>query len=101
MGSLREGSYKDINTLFDWIQRSPIWIRGRMMVTGGSYGGFMTLAVATSYNDRIRCSVDVVGPSNLVTFLETHQAIARICAAWNTATNAIPRCANFWNRSHR
>ena len=30
----------------------------------------MTLAVATNYNDRICCSVDVVGPSNLVTFLE-------------------------------
>src|SRR5215813_1646941 len=42
------------------------------MVTGGSYGGFMTLAVATHYNDRIGCSVDVVGPSNLVTFLEQY-----------------------------
>ncbi len=40
------------------------------MITGGSYGGFMTLAVATNYNERICCSVDVVGPSNLVTFLE-------------------------------
>jgi dipeptidyl aminopeptidase/acylaminoacyl peptidase len=30
----------------------------------------MTLAVATNYNDRIRCSVDIVGPSNLVTFLQ-------------------------------
>jgi dipeptidyl aminopeptidase/acylaminoacyl peptidase len=42
----------------------------RILVTGGSYGGFITLAVATNYNDRICCSVDVVGPSNLVTFLE-------------------------------
>jgi len=69
-GFLREGSYKDINTLFDWIQQQPDLDSGRVMVTGGSYGGFMTLAVATNYNDRIRCSVDVVGPSNLVTFLE-------------------------------
>jgi dipeptidyl aminopeptidase/acylaminoacyl peptidase len=30
----------------------------------------MTLAVATNYNDRICCSVDSVGPSNLVAFLE-------------------------------
>ena len=30
----------------------------------------MTLAVATNYNARICCSVDIVGPSNLVTFLE-------------------------------
>jgi dipeptidyl aminopeptidase/acylaminoacyl peptidase len=41
-----------------------------VLVTGGSYGGFMTLAIATTYNDRIRCSLDIVGPSNLVTFLE-------------------------------
>jgi dipeptidyl aminopeptidase/acylaminoacyl peptidase len=69
-GFLREGSYKDINTLFDWIQMQPDLDASKIMITGGSYGGFMTLAVATNYNDRICCSVDVVGPSNLVTFLE-------------------------------
>jgi dipeptidyl aminopeptidase/acylaminoacyl peptidase len=69
-GFLREGSYKDINSLLDWIQTQPDLDAGKVMITGGSYGGFMTLAVATSYNDRICCSVDVVGPSNLVTFLE-------------------------------
>jgi dipeptidyl aminopeptidase/acylaminoacyl peptidase len=69
-GFLREGSYKDINSLLDWIQTQPDLDATKVMITGGSYGGFMTLAVATQYNDRICCSVDVVGPSNLVTFLE-------------------------------
>jgi len=69
-GFLREGSYKDIKTLLDWIQTQPDLDAGKVMITGGSYGGFMTLAVATAYNDRICCSVDIVGPSNLVTFLE-------------------------------
>jgi dipeptidyl aminopeptidase/acylaminoacyl peptidase len=69
-GFLREGSYKDINSLLDWIQMQPDLDASKVMITGGSYGGFMTLAIATSYNDRICCSVDVVGPSNLVTFLE-------------------------------
>ena len=69
-GFLREGSYEDIGTLLDWIQQQPDLDSSRVMITGGSYGGFMTLAVATNYNDRICCSVDVVGPSNLVTFLE-------------------------------
>ena len=69
-GFLREDSYKDINSLFDWIAQQPDLDSSRVMVTGGSYGGFMTLAVATNYNDRLRCSVDIVGPSNLVTFLE-------------------------------
>ncbi len=69
-GILREGSYKDISSLLDWIQTQPDLDASKVMITGGSYGGFMTLAVATNYNDRICCSVDVVGPSNLVTFLE-------------------------------
>jgi dipeptidyl aminopeptidase/acylaminoacyl peptidase len=69
-GFLREDSYKDINSLFDWIAQQPDLDSNRVMVTGGSYGGFMTLAVATNYDDRLRCSVDIVGPSNLVTFLE-------------------------------
>jgi dipeptidyl aminopeptidase/acylaminoacyl peptidase len=69
-GFLRPGSYKDVATLLDWIQTQPELDASRVMITGGSYGGFMTLALATNYNDRIACSVDVVGPSNLVTFLE-------------------------------
>ncbi|MGA7381581.1 MAG: prolyl oligopeptidase family serine peptidase [Terriglobales bacterium] len=69
-GFLREGSYQDINALLDRIQTQPDLDSSRVLITGGSYGGFMTLAVATNYNDRICCSVDVVGPSNLVTFLE-------------------------------
>ena len=67
---LREGAYKDIYALFDWIQQQPDLDSSRILVTGGSYGGFMTLAVATNYNERICCSVDIVGPSNLVSFLE-------------------------------
>jgi len=69
-GLLREGAYKDINSLLDWVSQQPELDAKRVLITGGSYGGFMTLAVATNYNDRICCSVDIVGPSNLVTFLE-------------------------------
>ncbi len=69
-GVRRDGSYKDIASLLDWIERQADLDARRVLVTGGSYGGFMTLAVATNYNDRICCSVDIVGPSNLVTFLE-------------------------------
>lgn len=76
-GLKREDSYKDINALFDWIAKQPTLDASKVMVTGGSYGGFMTLAVATNYNDRIACSVDVVGISNLRTFLENTQGYRR------------------------
>ena len=69
-GFHREDTYKDINALFDWIATRDDLDSNRIAVTGGSYGGHMTLAVSTFYSDRIRCSVDVVGMSNLVTFLE-------------------------------
>ncbi len=76
-GFLRENSYKDIGALFDWIAAQPELDANRVMVTGGSYGGHMTLAIATRYNDRLACSVDVVGMSNLVTFLEHTEAYRR------------------------
>jgi dipeptidyl aminopeptidase/acylaminoacyl peptidase len=69
-GYLREGAYKDIAALLDWIRTRPDLDASRVMVQGGSYGGHMTLAVAALYSDRIRCAVDVVGISNLVTFLQ-------------------------------
>ena len=76
-GMKRMDSVRDIETLLDWVQARPDLDAGRIMVTGGSYGGFMTLAVATNYNDRIRCALDVVGPSSFVTFLQNTEAYRR------------------------
>jgi dipeptidyl aminopeptidase/acylaminoacyl peptidase len=76
-GFQREDTYKDINALFDWIGGQAELDASRICVTGGSYGGHMTLAVATFYSDRIKCSVDIVGMSNLVTFLEHTEGYRR------------------------
>lgn len=76
-GFSREGAYKDIGALLDWIAAQPDLDAGRVMVTGGSYGGHMTLAVSYLYADKIRCSVDVVGISNLRTFLENTESYRR------------------------
>ena len=69
-GRRREDSVKDIGALLDWVKSQPDLDADRVMVTGGSYGGYMSLAVATHYADRLRCSVDVVGISNFISFLE-------------------------------
>ena len=76
-GFQREDTYKDINALFDWIAAQPNLDGSRIAVTGGSYGGHMTLAISTYYSDRIRCSIDIVGMSNLVTFLEHTEGYRR------------------------
>lgn len=69
-GMKRQDSVHDIGALLDWVATQPDLDRDRVVVTGGSYGGFMTLSVATQYDARIRCTVEVVGISNLRTFLE-------------------------------
>ena len=69
-GLKREDSVKDIGALLDWIAHDPRLDARRVMVTGGSYGGYMTLASAFHFNDRLCCTVDVVGISNFVSFFE-------------------------------
>ena len=76
-GFKREDSVKDIGALLDWIAAQPDLDKDRIMVTGGSYGGYMTLAVATHYNDRIRASLDIVGVSNFNTFLKNTETYRR------------------------
>ncbi len=76
-GFKREDSVKDIGALLDWIATQPDLDKDRVMVTGGSYGGYMTLAVATNYNDRIRASLDIVGISNFNTFLKNTETYRR------------------------
>lgn len=76
-GSLREDSYKDLEALLNWIKTQPGLDGDRIMVTGGSYGGHATLVVASRYADKIRCAVDIVGMSNLVTFLQRTEPYRR------------------------
>jgi dipeptidyl aminopeptidase/acylaminoacyl peptidase len=97
-GFLREGTYKDINALLDWIDTRPDMDSGRVAVTGGSYGGHMTLAVSTFYSDRLRCSIDVVGPSNLVTFLEHTEAYRRDLRRVEYGDERDPKMREFLER---
>ena len=48
-GPLRENAVKDIGTLLDWIGKQPFLDKNRIAVTGASYGGYMTYAVAAMY----------------------------------------------------
>jgi dipeptidyl aminopeptidase/acylaminoacyl peptidase len=76
-GKLREDSVKDIGSLFDWIATQKDLDASRVVVTGGSYGGYMTLAVTTMYPERIAGALSVVGISNFVTFLERTESYRR------------------------
>ena len=76
-GPKREDSVKDIGALLDWIATQPNLDASRIAVIGGSYGGYMTLAVSEHYADRIAGSIDVVGISHFVTFLNNTESYRR------------------------
>jgi dipeptidyl aminopeptidase/acylaminoacyl peptidase len=76
-GMKREESVQDIGALIDWIATQPDLDALRIMITGGSYGGYMTLACAFHFNDKIKCALDVVGISNFNTFLKNTESYRR------------------------
>lgn len=76
-GFKREDSVKDIGVLLDWIGTQPDLDAKRVAVFGGSYGGYMVLASAVHFSNRLKAAVDIVGISNFVTFLENTQDYRR------------------------
>jgi dipeptidyl aminopeptidase/acylaminoacyl peptidase len=76
-GFNRENAVRDIGALLDWIRLEPDLDHRRVAVIGGSYGGYMSLASAVHYSDRLSAAIDVVGISNFVTFLENTQDYRR------------------------
>ncbi|WP_405231260.1 S9 family peptidase [Lentisalinibacter salinarum] len=73
----REDPVRDIGALLDWIGTRPDLDADRVAVFGGSYGGYMVLASAVHYSDRLKAAVDIVGISSFVTFLENTEDYRR------------------------
>lgn len=76
-GSKREDSVKDIGALLDWIAAQEDLDPKRVLVYGGSYGGYMVLASLVHFSDRLAGGFDSVGISNFVTFLTNTQEYRR------------------------
>ena len=69
-GLNRKKSVEDIGALLDWIAAQPDLDSDKVIVHGGSYGGYMVLASMIDYADRLAGGIDIVGISDFKTFLE-------------------------------
>jgi dipeptidyl aminopeptidase/acylaminoacyl peptidase len=76
-GFLRKDSVKDGGAFLDWLRVHPRIDGNRIVVSGGSYGGYMSLAMAVDYGDKLRGAIDVVGISNFVSFLKNTESYRR------------------------
>lgn len=98
-GFKRMESVQDIGALIDWIKTQPDLDADRIMVMGGSYGGFMSLAVSYVYADKIRCAVDIVGISNFNTFMKNTEAYRRDLRRVEYGDERIPEMNAFFEKT--
>ena len=66
----RMDAVADVEAAAAWLADRSEVDGDRLIVKGGSYGGFVALAALTEYPDVWAAGVDVVGIANFVTFLE-------------------------------
>ena len=97
-GMKREDSVKDIGALIDWIAAQPDLDASRVSIAGGSYGGYMSLACAFHFADRIAGAVSVVGISNFTTFLERTESYRRDLRRVEYGDERVPDMRAFFER---
>jgi dipeptidyl aminopeptidase/acylaminoacyl peptidase len=68
-GMLREDAVKDVGAMLVWIDMQSSFDAKHVVVAGGSYGGYLSLATLVNYGDRLRGGVDVSGIADFVSFL--------------------------------
>ncbi|HVI34357.1 S9 family peptidase [Phenylobacterium sp.] len=94
----REDSVKDIGALLDWVAKQPDLDASRVAVVGQSYGGYMVLAVAGHYNDRIAGAIDLYGISDWVTFLQNTEGYRRDLRRAEYGDERIPKMRAVFDR---
>ncbi len=63
--------HTDLLDAVQWVVDRGFADPNRVAIMGGSYGGYAALVGATFTPDAFACAVDIVGPSNLKTLIES------------------------------
>jgi len=61
----------DLTDAVGWAVKEGIALKDKVAIYGGSYGGYACLAGLTFTPDVYACGVDIVGPSNIKTLLDS------------------------------
>jgi len=97
-GEDREDAVKDIGALLVWIGAQRELDAKKVFVSGGSYGGYMSLASLVNFGDRLRGGIDLVGISNFVTFLESTAPYRRALRRPEYGDERLPKMRAYLQR---
>ena len=73
-GALRENGVKDIKACVDYVVGAKLADPQRLGITGGSYGGYMTMAGVTEYPQMFAAGANLFGIVNFATFFQHTEA---------------------------
>ncbi len=76
-GPKRSDAFKDVEGVARWVGSQSWADRTKLVVYGGSYGGYTTLIALTRQPDLWSAGVDLFGIANLPTFLKTTSGTIR------------------------
>ncbi len=76
-GPKRLDAFKDIETTARWAASQPWADKDRMVVYGGSYGGYTVLIALERWPDIWKAGVDLFGVANMTTFLQSTSGLIR------------------------
>ncbi len=97
-GLNRKKSVEDIGALLDWMDKDTSFDMDKVVVYGGSYGGYMVLASMVDYNDRLAGGIDIVGISDFKTFLENTKGYRRDLRRAEYGDERDPEIAAFFEK---
>ncbi len=76
-GRKRLDAFRDIEASARWVSQQPWADKEKMIVYGGSYGGYTTLIALSRWPDIWRAGVNLFGVVNLKTFMATTSGLIR------------------------
>jgi len=68
-GTLREDAVKDVGALLVWLSLQSAYDAKHVVVSGDSYGGYLTLAALVNFSERLRGGVDLSGITDFPGYL--------------------------------
>ncbi|WP_341764424.1 S9 family peptidase [Candidatus Tisiphia endosymbiont of Beris chalybata] len=75
----------------NWALANNITDKDKIAIMGGSYGGYATLVGLTMTPEVFACGVDLVGPSNLLTLINS------VPPYWEPALNRLKKTIGPWD----
>ncbi len=76
-GERRPDSFKDITAVREWVAAQPWADPARLVVAGGSFGGYLVLNELTANPLAWRAGVDAYGIADFITFMDTTKGLVR------------------------